>query len=90
MVVTSVRARVRERIAEAWVAATKAEDLPGLEELKGAGLLDARLPPGFAIPLPTEASEEENRSLVDENGDEINQEAPEFHVDFLEDSEDIG
>jgi len=66
------------------------QDLPGLEELKGAGLLDARLPPGFAIPLPTEASEEENRSLVDENGDEINQEAPEFHVDFLEDSEDIG
>jgi segregation and condensation protein B len=26
--------------------------LPGLQELKGAGLLDANLPPGFEIPLP--------------------------------------
>jgi segregation and condensation protein B len=29
-------------------------DLPGLEELKGAGLLDGRLPPGFNVPLPTD------------------------------------
>lgn len=28
------------------------KDLPGLEELKAAGLLDARLPPGFAVPTP--------------------------------------
>ena len=27
-------------------------DLPGLDELKGAGLLDSRLPPGFQVPLP--------------------------------------
>ena len=27
-------------------------DLPGLQELKGAGLLDADLPPGFDIPMP--------------------------------------
>ena len=27
-------------------------DLPGLEELKGAGLLSARLPPSLQIPLP--------------------------------------
>ncbi len=27
-------------------------DLPGLEELKGAGLLSGRIPPGFAIPVP--------------------------------------
>jgi segregation and condensation protein B len=27
-------------------------DLPGLQELKAAGLLDANLPPGFEIPLP--------------------------------------
>jgi segregation and condensation protein B len=27
-------------------------DLPGLEELKGAGLLSGRIPPGFAIPIP--------------------------------------
>jgi segregation and condensation protein B len=27
-------------------------DLPGLEELKGAGLLSGRIPPGFNIPMP--------------------------------------
>ncbi|WP_245480400.1 SMC-Scp complex subunit ScpB [Neorhizobium sp. NCHU2750] len=27
-------------------------DLPGLEELKGAGLLSGRIPPGFHIPMP--------------------------------------
>ncbi|OJU03946.1 MAG: SMC-Scp complex subunit ScpB [Rhizobium sp. 63-7] len=27
-------------------------DLPGLEELKGAGLLSGRIPPGFNIPVP--------------------------------------
>jgi segregation and condensation protein B len=27
-------------------------DLPGMQELKGAGLLDANLPPGFDMPLP--------------------------------------
>ena len=29
-------------------------DLPGLEELKGAGLLDGRLPPGFNVPMPSD------------------------------------
>ena len=29
-------------------------DLPGLEELKGAGLLDGRLPPGFDVPIPSD------------------------------------
>ncbi len=29
-------------------------DLPGLEELKGAGLLDGRLPPGFDVPMPSD------------------------------------
>jgi segregation and condensation protein B len=29
-------------------------DLPGLEELKGSGLLDGRLPPGFSVPLPSD------------------------------------
>ena len=27
-------------------------DLPGLEELRGAGLFDGRLPTGFSVPLP--------------------------------------
>ena len=30
-------------------------DLPGLSELKGAGLLDSNLPPGFAMPNPDDA-----------------------------------
>jgi segregation and condensation protein B len=29
-------------------------DLPGLDELRAAGLLDGRLPPGFAIPTPSD------------------------------------
>ena len=29
-------------------------DLPGLEELKGSGLLDNRLPPGFGVPAPSD------------------------------------
>jgi segregation and condensation protein B len=29
-------------------------DLPGLDELKGSGLLDNRLPPGFAVPIPSD------------------------------------
>jgi len=30
------------------------EDLPGLEELKGAGFLEGRLPSGFAVPMPSD------------------------------------
>jgi segregation and condensation protein B len=29
-------------------------DLPGLEELKGAGLLEGGLPPGFSVPVPSD------------------------------------
>ena len=29
-------------------------DLPGLDELKGSGLLDGRLPAGFNVPLPSD------------------------------------
>ncbi|MGQ0673418.1 MAG: SMC-Scp complex subunit ScpB [Hyphomicrobium sp.] len=31
-------------------------DLPGLAELKGAGLLDGNLPPGFSVPEPTDVA----------------------------------
>ena len=30
------------------------DDLPGLEELKGAGFLEGRLPPGLAVPTPSD------------------------------------
>jgi len=32
-------------------------DLPGLEELKGAGLFDGRLPQGFGVPAPRDDAE---------------------------------
>jgi segregation and condensation protein B len=31
-------------------------DLPGLDELKGAGLFDGKLPPGFGVPAPNDES----------------------------------
>ncbi len=44
-------------------------DLPGLEELKGAGLLSGRIPPGFRIPLPLgddEPAEDEDPITFDD------------------------
>ena len=32
------------------------KDLPGLAELKGSGLLDSNLPPGFTVPEPTDVA----------------------------------
>jgi segregation and condensation protein B len=32
------------------------KDLPGLAELKGSGLLDSNLPPGFTVPEPNDAA----------------------------------
>ncbi|MEG6509405.1 SMC-Scp complex subunit ScpB [Methyloligella sp. 2.7D] len=45
------------------------EDLPGLGELKGAGLLDSNLPPGFAMPSPSDSAElrEDEDPLEDED-----------------------
>lgn len=44
-------------------------DLPGLEDLKGAGLLSNRLPPGFQIPLPFDGALREDEDPL-EAGDE--------------------
>lgn len=41
-------------------------DLPGLDELKAAGLLDGRLPPGFDIPNPSETGGEGDGEFSDE------------------------
>jgi segregation and condensation protein B len=54
-------------------------DLPGLQELKGAGLLDANLPPGFDIPMPRSSDD----LLPDEeplDGTEIDQLPLEMHL----------
>jgi segregation and condensation protein B len=44
------------------------QDLPGLTELKGAGLLDSNLPPGFTMPNPDDAPDlrEDEEPLEDE------------------------
>ena len=44
------------------------QDLPGLNELKGAGLLDSNLPPGFSMPNPNDAHDlrEDEEPLEDE------------------------
>ena len=45
-------------------------DLPGLDELKAAGLLDGRLPPGFDIPSPSEAGGEGDGEFEDTPAEE--------------------
>jgi segregation and condensation protein B len=46
------------------------KDLPGLAELKGAGLLDSNLPPDFMVPEPTDAAALLPDELPLEAGDE--------------------
>ena len=54
-------------------------DLPGAGEMKASGLLDLDLPPDFAPPDPSRVVDDEDPL---EPGD-----APEFHQDYLGDSE---
>jgi segregation and condensation protein B len=49
-------------------------DLPGMAEMKSAGLLSLDLPPGFELPNP-------EVPVFDE--DPIEADAPEFHVDYM-------
>ena len=59
-------------------------DLPGMSDLKAAGLLDARLPPDFSVPDPSRPDQME---LLEDPLDEDDAHA--FHVDFMEgDDED--
>jgi segregation and condensation protein B len=54
-------------------------DLPGMAEMKAAGLLDLNMPSDFALPDPSQLAEDEDPL---EPG-----EAPEFHQDFLGEEE---
>jgi len=45
------------------------KDLPGLSELKGAGLLDGNLPPGFKVPEPNDMARLMPDELPLEDGD---------------------
>lgn len=60
-------------------------DLPGMSELKGAGLLSSNLPPNFVMPIPTDLPDltEEEDPLEDE--DEAD-DSP----DLFEDQSDVG
>ena len=58
------------------------KDLPGLKELKGAGLLDNNLPPGFSIPRPDDSTlltddedplEDEMDEPLEIEGDEVSE-----------------
>jgi segregation and condensation protein B len=40
-------------------------DLPGLEELKGSGLLSSRLPPDMQIPLPFDGALRDDEDPLD-------------------------
>lgn len=40
-------------------------DLPGLDDLRGAGLLSGRLPPGFQIPLPFDGDLRDDEDPLD-------------------------
>lgn len=69
------------------------KDLPGLAELKGAGLLDSALPPDFKVPeptdvaalmpdeLPLEEGEDEQEELELEPGDEAEADEPDDEGD---------
>jgi segregation and condensation protein B len=56
-------------------------DLPGVAEMKAAGLLGLDLPPGFSVPDPATAGAEEDPL-------EVADEAPRFHEDYLAEGEE--
>jgi segregation and condensation protein B len=59
------------------------EDLPGKADMKAAGLLDARLPPDFAVPRPSDLPQQGELPLEAGEGG-----VAEFHVDYLQDVDD--
>ena len=52
-------------------------DLPGVQEMKAAGLLDLSIPAGFEVPDPSRSAESEEEDPI-EDGD-----TPEFAQDFV-------
>lgn len=58
--------------------------LPGMSDLKAAGLLDARLPPGFAVPTP-KGEDDETEDPADLLADG---EGPEFSAQFHDEADD--
>ena len=65
------------------------KDLPGLQDLKAAGLLDGALPPGFSIPDPTDiaALMPDELPLDDDAGAEAENTQAELSLDDPESDE---
>lgn len=57
-------------------------DLPGLEELKGAGLFEGRLPKGFGVPQPSD-----DAALKDDEEPLEGEEARVLELEFLDEPE---
>lgn len=58
-------------------------DLPGLDELRGAGLFDGRLPPTFSVPLPQDGD-------LRDDEDPLDAEAPSEDEDLYAPDDDRG
>ncbi|MEN5175860.1 SMC-Scp complex subunit ScpB [Brevundimonas diminuta] len=59
-------------------------DLPGVQEMKAAGLLDLSMPVGFEVPDPSRVGDEEGEDLLTGLDDA----APEFAQDFVSEDEE--
>jgi segregation and condensation protein B len=64
------------------------KDLPGLAELKGAGLLDSTLPPGFQVPQPTDVAALMPDEMPLEDADDDQQEELDLHPETPDEGED--
>jgi segregation and condensation protein B len=62
-------------------------ELPGLAELKGAGLLDSNLPPDFEVPSPKDVAALLPDELPLEDESDFDEQAPE--LDLVADDEDL-
>ena len=63
-------------------------DLPGLDDLKSAGMLDGRLPAGFEIPIPAESGVEGDGEFEDEPAEEYG-DAHDEHLAGMSDEPEI-
>ncbi|HLL28848.1 MAG TPA: SMC-Scp complex subunit ScpB [Xanthobacteraceae bacterium] len=67
------------------------DDLPGLEELKGAGFLEGRLPAGFTVPVPSDDSalrEDEEPLEAESFGHSLAPEAEDEPSEAVEEAEE--
>lgn len=59
-------------------------DLPGVQEMKAAGLLDLSMPVGFEVPDPSRGGDDEGEDML--TG--LDAEAPEFAQDFVSEDQE--